>query len=372
MIKPTKLEPGDKVAIISLSSGILGEPFMERQRKLIEKRLNDFELEVVYTPNALKGIDFIKNNPDARAEDLKWAFKDKTVKGIICAIGGDDTYKTIPYLLSDEEFITSVKNNPKIFIGYSDTTINHLMFYKIGLTTYYGHVAIVDFGEFAEEMLPYSKMWFEKLFRSEDNLEITSSPIWYLERTNFDETEFGKDRVNKFEERGYEILQGDGLVTGKLFGGCLESLSELISGSRYEDESEVNEKFSLFPSLQELEGKILFLETSDEKPKPEKITSLLLTLEQYGIFKVISGVVIGKPQDETYYDEYKKVFKDIIGKYNKPIMFNVNFGHAHPKCILPYGAEILMDCDNKRLTINDPLVLEKAAIKTKKVMKARS
>jgi Uncharacterized proteins, homologs of microcin C7 resistance protein MccF len=127
MIKPPKLKKGDKVAIISLSMGLLGEPSMDFQKRLIERRLNDFGLEVVYTPHALHGIEFLKNTPEKRAEDLKWAFADATIKGIICAIGGDDTYKTIPYLLNDKTFINNVRNHPKIFIGYSDSTINQLL-----------------------------------------------------------------------------------------------------------------------------------------------------------------------------------------------------------------------------------------------------
>lgn len=356
MIKPKKLAKGDKVAIISLSSGLLGEPFVAYQKELIEKRLNEFGLEVVYTPNSLKGIEFIKNNPQARADDLKWAFKDETIKGIICAIGGVDTYKTVPFLLEDETFVNNVKNNPKVFIGYSDSTINHLMFRKIGLTTYYGHSAIVDFGELAKEMLPYSKEWFEKLFENDSNLEIKSSPIWYLERTTFEESEHGKERISKTEKHGYEVLNGKGCVTGKLFGGCVESLSELLSGDRYDDEPQVNEMYGIFPSVEDLQGKILFLETSEEQPNPEKLTCLLNILDEYGLFKAVNGVLIGKPQDEAYYDEHKEIYKNIIGKYNKPILFNMNFGHAHPKCILPYGVEITMDCNNKRVIINESLV----------------
>jgi len=357
MIKPKKLEQGDKIAIISLSSGLLGEPFMAFQKELIEKRLNDFGLEVVYTPNALKGIEFLKDNPRKRAEDLKWAFEDDTIKGIICAIGGDDTYRIVPYLLRDEVFMNNVRKYPKIFIGYSDSTINHLVFQKVGLNTYYGHSAIVDFGELNEEMLPYSKMWFETLFKSEETTEIISSPVWYYERTSFEESEFGKDRLSNKEEKGYEVLSGTGIVKGKLFGGCIESLSELLSGGRYGDESVVNSKFGLFPSTKELEGKILFLETSEEKPTSKRLKELLFVLDQYGIFEVVGGVLIGKPIDEIYYDEYKDVFRNVIGKYNKPIVFNMNFGHAHPKCILPYGAEVVVDCDNGTVTINEPLVL---------------
>jgi len=66
---------------------------------------------------------------------------------------------------------------------------------------------------------------------------------------------------------------------------------------------------------------------------------------------------MGKPQDEIYYDEYKDVFTNIIGKHDKPIVFNMNFGHAQPKFILPYDAETTIDCDNCTVTINEPLVL---------------
>ena len=57
------------------------------------------------------------------------------LKVIICAIGSD-TYRLLPYLLEDEGFIKKVKTNPKIFTGFSDTTNNHLMFYKLGMVSF--------------------------------------------------------------------------------------------------------------------------------------------------------------------------------------------------------------------------------------------
>ena len=108
------------------------------------KRLKEYGLEPIFMPNALKGIEYLKENPEARANDLKQAFLDDGVAGIICAIGGDDTYRLLSYLMDDKEFIDAVKNHPKLFTGFSDTTINHLMFYKIGLQTYYGPNFICD------------------------------------------------------------------------------------------------------------------------------------------------------------------------------------------------------------------------------------
>jgi muramoyltetrapeptide carboxypeptidase LdcA involved in peptidoglycan recycling len=175
MKKPDKLKPGDLVAIVSLSSGMLGEKDNAHTLELGVKRLKEFGLETVFMPNALKGSEFIKNNPQARANDLKKAFLDPKIKAIITAVGGDDTFRTLPFLLDDEEFKTTVLANPKIFMGSSDTTINHLMFQKLGLNTFYGHSFLPVFGELEDEMLPYSKEAFEMLFTNQEETEILPS-----------------------------------------------------------------------------------------------------------------------------------------------------------------------------------------------------
>ena len=132
---PRKLRKGDKVAIVSLSSGMLGEEFCSHNIEIGVKRLKEYGLEPVFMPNALKGIEYLQAHPEARAKDLKEAFLDESIAGIICAIGGDDTYRLLPYLMEDEEFIKAVEKHPKLFTGFSDTTVNHLMFYKMGLST---------------------------------------------------------------------------------------------------------------------------------------------------------------------------------------------------------------------------------------------
>ena len=119
MKKPNKLNIGDKVAIVSLSSGIIGEEDTQLQVELGVRRLTYMGITPVFMPNSRKGLAYIKDNPKARASDLKDAFKDPEIKAIICAIGGDDTYKTIPYLMDDPEFKDLVNKNPKIFIGSS-------------------------------------------------------------------------------------------------------------------------------------------------------------------------------------------------------------------------------------------------------------
>ncbi len=342
-----KLRKGDKVAIVSLSSGMLGEAFCSHNIEIGVKRLREYGLEPSFMPNSLKGIEYLKANPKARAKDLKDAFMDDSIAGIICAIGGDDTSRLLPYLLEDEEFIDAVHKSPKLFTGFSDTTINHLMFYKLGLSTYYGPNFICDLAEISDEMLPYSKKAFESYIEGNEYREITSSEIWYQERTDFSKEAVGTERISHREEHGFELLQGKECFEGRLLGGCLESLYDILTTTRYEDEKAVCEKYGLFPDIEEWKEKILFIETCEEKPVPEQFEKEIAILKEKGVFDVVSGVLVGKPQDEAYYDEYKNILVKVVNNPDLPIVYNVNFGHATPRCTLQYGAVARVDMKRK-------------------------
>lgn len=349
MIFPKKLKSGDKVAIVSLSSGMLGEEFCRHNVEIGTKRLQDFGLEPVFMPHALKGIDYLKEHPEARASDLKQAFLDDSIAGIICAIGGDDTYRLLPFLMEDREFIEAVQSNPKLFTGFSDTTINHLMFYQLGLATYYGLAFITDLAEISDEMLPYTKAAFEGYFEDFSSRKIVPSEVWYEERRDFSRNAIGTERIAHREERGFELLQGAGVFEGKLLGGCLESLYDVLTSNRYPNQKAVCEKYGLFPNVEEWRDKILFIETCEEKPAPELFAKELQALKEQGIFEVIQGIIVGKPQDESYYEEYKSVLKEIVANQNLPIVYNVNFGHATPRTFLPYGAKVRVDAEKQMI-----------------------
>ncbi len=356
MNKPKKLSSGDKVAIVSLSQGILGEPCAAHELALGEKRLAELGLIPEYMPNAKKGIKYLHDHPEARASDLKQAFLDPSIKGILCAIGGEDTIKTVPYLLDDSEFIANVRDNPKVFLGFSDSTNNHLMLYTLGLQTYYGQAFLTDFAEFADEMLSYTKQWSKELLQPSSQKEITSSDIWYEERETYGSDQIGIARVSHAETRGFEALRGSGTVEGKLLGGCIESLYEMLVGGRFPGQVEITEKYKLFPSVEEWRNKILFVETSEEKPDPGKMKKMLATLDDAGVFGAVKAVLVGKPQDEQFYEEYKEAWLDVTKDYNLPILYNLNFGHATPRCILPYGGRVKIDFDRTKVRLLEPLV----------------
>ena len=354
-MKPKCLNKGDKIAIVSLSRGLLGMPFCKHELDIAIKRLQDYGLEPVIMPNAMRDMDYLEAHPEARASDLKEAFMDDSIKGIITAIGGIDTYKTFKYLMEDEEFINAVKNHPKLFTGFSDTTNNHLMLNRLGLSTFYGPCLLVDIAELDKEMLPYTKEYFEKYFKNEDSFEITSSPIWYSDRASYGEEEIGIPRESHKETHGYEVLNGNGIITGKLYGGCIESIYDAFTGNTFPDEPTIYEKYHIFPTEDEWKEKVLFIETSELSPEPENLEKMLMEFKNRNIFNLVKGVIVGKPIDEKYYDEYKEIYKKVFSDLNTPVLFNVNFGHSVPRCIIPYDRETIVDYDNKKIIVNEPI-----------------
>ena len=152
------------IGIVSLSSGIIGEDFVKHEVDLGVQRLKDLGLNPIFLPHSLKGLDFIKEHPEARAEDLIQAFSDDSIDMILCAIGGDDTYRLLPYLFENDQLQKVIKQ--KIFLGFSDTTMNHLMLHKLGIKTFYGQSFLADICELDKEMLPYSFHYFKELIET--------------------------------------------------------------------------------------------------------------------------------------------------------------------------------------------------------------
>lgn len=340
MIKPKKLIKGDTVAIVSLSNGMGGDQLFTHRVELGKERLEELGLNVIIMPNALKGSSFLYEHPEKRAEDLMNAFKNPLIKGIITIIGGSDTIRLLPYI--DFEII---KNNPKMFMGYSDTTVNHFMMYHVGLISYYGPCVMCEFAENGQ-MHNYTKKYInEVLFENKNNIVIKSSPFWTSEFLDWRVKENNniQRKMNK-EMHGFEVLQGSGKFSGQLLGGCID-VFPIIIGTE------------IWPACDDFKGKILFLETSEEELAPNILCYYLRNLVAQGIVSNLSGIIVGKPKNETYYNEYKQVYKDVIGKEahmpNLPILYNVNFGHASPICVLPIGINVEVNLNNKIIVFKE-------------------
>ena len=332
------------IGIVSLSSGIMGESFIRFELEIGLRRLKEYGLNVKFMPNSLKGADYIQAHPEKRAEDLLEAFRDPEIDMILCAIGGDDTYRLLPYLFDHNELSDAVTD--KIFLGFSDTTVNHLMLHKVGLPTFYGQAFLPDICELSPEMLPYTRKYFEELISTGTIREITPSDVWYEERKSFAPDQVGKP-LTSHPNGGFELLQGAPVFSGKILGGCIDSLYDLFNGDRYADMPVLCKKYHLFPSAEDWKDRILLLESSEEKPSPEKYRQSLEYLKETGVFEAVSGVLAGKPMDETYAREYRQLLTEVIDRPELPIVFNLNVGHAMPRCIIPFGVDAVVDADKQ-------------------------
>ncbi len=343
LIKPKRLKPGDRVATISPSWGGAGEPELRwRYQQGIGRLADVFGLEVVAMPHSLKGAAYLYEHPEARAEDIMAAFRDSSIKAVIANIGGDDSIRLLPYI--DFEVI---RQNPKILLGYSDVTIAHLFCHKAGVSSFYGPAIMTDFAENVE-MDTYTVEHIRRtLFDTEPIGEIKPAKQWTSERLEWTEENKHKRR-NLRPDKGYELLQGKGCVQGRLIGGCIDVL-------------EFAKQTALWPDKEYWEDSILFFETSEDKPEPEFIKYWLRNYAAQGILDVANGIVFGKPMDETYYEEYKSVIRQVMEEYNHtdlPILYNLNFGHTEPKFVLPYGARAGIDCENLAFSILESGVKE--------------
>ena len=106
----------------------------------------------------------------------------------------------------------------------------------------------------------------------------------------------------------------------------------------------------IWPEADEWNGKILLVETSEDKPGPDLVKYYFRNLGAQGILNRISGIIVGKPQAEQFYEEYKEVYRTVLNEFNcktLPVIYNVNIGHAAPTGILPLGIKCEIDLDNK-------------------------
>ena len=332
------------IAIVSLSSGTIGEDFVRHEVDIGMKRLRDFGITVKFMPHALKGIEYVKNHPQERAADLLDALRDPDIDMVFCAIGGDDTYRLLPYLFEHHELADAVSN--KVFLGFSDTTINHFMLHKVGMKTFYGQSFLADICELGKDILPYTKNYFEELISTGTIKEVKPSDLWYEGRTDFGVDQVGTP-LKSHPDHGFELLQGNPVFSGEILGGCLDSIYDCFHGDRYADMPLLCKKYRLFPEIADWTGKILLLESSEEKMPPQKYRKAVLTLKETGIFDVLSGVLIGKPMDETYAQEYKQILVDVVNNPSLPMVCNINIGHAQPRCIIPFGVGATVDMDHQ-------------------------
>ncbi|NUM50010.1 MAG: LD-carboxypeptidase [Flavobacteriales bacterium] len=336
LTRPKSLKQGDTVATISLSWGGAGE--LLHRYEIGKRRLQEvFGLNVVETKNALKSADYISKNPQARAEDLMEAFSDKSIKAIISNIGGEDSIRTLPY--TD---INVIRQNPKIFLGFSDTTVTHFACYKAGLTSFYGTSLLVGFAENGGMQQYQIDDIKRTLFSSLPVGQIFQNKSgWTSERLEWFDKSLQNTKRKLTDSNGWNFLQGNNKVQGQLIGGCVDVL-EFLKGTDY------------WLSKSDWTDQILFLETSEEMMPPTNFRRALRNYAAQGVFEKISGLILGRPYNNKFVDEYNNILLQVIrdeqGNDQLPIITEMDFGHTCPTFTIPYG--VVAEIDSKQKTFS--------------------
>lgn len=347
MQKPRKLRSGDKVAAVTLSWA--GPACFTHRYEAGKRQLQDeFGLQVIEMPHALKDREWIAKNPQARAEDLMRAFSDSSIAGIISTIGGEDSIRLLPFIDFDV-----IRANPKVFLGYSDTTVTHFICHKARLVSFYGPAFMAGFAE-NRGLFPYMVESVRKTLFCSETLGIIqpNTDGWTVEHLDWSvpENQFRSRKLNT--PQPWCFLQGEGVTQGRLIGGCLEVI-EFLRGT------------SIWPDATTWQNAILFLETSEEAPPPEVLERTLRTYAAMGILQKLSGILVGRPGGQVSinaFAEYENVLLQVVaeeeGLLHLPIITRMDFGHTDPMFVLPYGLLAQIDCDKKQFTILENAVTD--------------
>lgn len=311
MIYPKALQHNSLIGVTAMAAV---ENRFENEFDLSLENIRKEGFRIVETADVRKN-SYLYSPGDVRAAEVNSLVENENVAAIMCASGGDFCLEILPYI-----DLEKIKENVKWFSGSSDPT--SLLFYittKADIATLYGYNA----GSFEQRMLHKSnKLFFEflkgNIVRQESySLYEKNRELRSLDRYNLDTKVF------------YENFNDDMDITGRLIGGCIDVLKDII-GTKYDGTLEFVSKYKDDGIIWYFDNFALSSET------------LYLTLIQFreaGWFKYAKGIIIGRVlysssnfSDFSYQEAIKRAISDI------PVVFNADIGHVVPKMTLINGA----------------------------------
>lgn len=302
-----RLKVGDEIRVIAPSRS--GAILKSEQIDISVKRLEALGFRVTFSKN-FKNYDlFYQSSIEERIEDLHEAFLDPKVKMILTAIGGYNSNQLLDYIDYD-----IIRNNPKIFCGYSDiTALNNAIYHKTGLINYSGpHFSTLGM----KHGLDYTMDYFLQAITNDSILYIEpskewSNDLWYLNQ---------EDRTF-YPNEGYFIIN-EGQAEGKILGGNLCTFN-LLQGTKF---------------MPDLTDSILFIEDDNESHSQMFDRDLQSLLHQPNANK-IKAIIIGRFEKESQVT--KEGLRLIIQSKKElqhiPVIANVDFGHTSPIFTIPIG-----------------------------------
>lgn len=308
-MKAKKLLPGDTIGIVAPAS----PASLEDTEKAI-KRLYDMGYSIKLGCSVTRSRGYLAGSDELRAEDINGMFADEEVKAIFCLRGGYGSQRIL-----DKIDYRLIRENPKIFMGYSDITALHLAIYqRCNLVTFHGPMPASDM---TEALPAFTEGWLYKAI-AEDK------PMGKL-----------------YNPKGYALhgLVG-GCAKGPLTGGNLSLIASSL-GTPYEIDTK---------------NKLLFIEEIGEEPY--RIDRMLNQLRLGGKLKDAAAIILCdfrdcQPRQPQKSLKLEEVFEDMLTDLKKPVLCGYKVGHCTPQITIPIGVEAMVDSSKKEL-----ILLEKAVI----------
>ncbi|GAA5209140.1 S66 family peptidase [Streptomyces thinghirensis] len=340
---PSKPSPGDRVAVLSPSSGLPG--LFPRPYELgLERLRKEYGLEPVEYPATRK----MGSTPAERAADIHAAFADPGIKAVIASIGGDDQITVLPLL--DRELIRA---NPKPFFGTSDNTNLLAYLRNTGIVGYHGASVMVELGR-PGAMHPQTADSLRAALFTSGPYELRPAERWNdINRDWADPATFDEEPGSR-PGSGWSWVNADRVAEGRSWGGCLEILAWLLMADR---------EIARDPA--EYDGGVLILETSEDMPSATEVFRTLRSMGERGLLRRFSALLMARPKTWSferpnspeeaarYAAEQQEAVLRAMRTYapEATIVFDVDFGHTDPQVVIPYGGTVRVDGPARRITV---------------------
>ncbi len=306
MLKPRRLEQGDKIAVVAPSGPVDEERLVTGTAFL---RASGFD--VAWGNNVLNRAGYLAGTDADRAADLDWAFSDPGIDAVICARGGYGASRLLDML-----DYGAIARSGRAFVGFSDITGFHLAIGRhAGLVTFHGPGA---------EMYPGDP-----------------PPAWntdLLLRALAEPAPLGEIRNPPAAPPVRTIVTGT--ATGRTAGGNLSLITATL-GTRYEIDTS---------------GALLLIEDVGEKPY--RIDRMLAHMKMAGKLESIVGVVVGEcvgcePDASRPSFTLDEVIEDYFGRAGRPAISGLAFGHGKYRATIPLGVVATLDASSGCVIIEE-------------------
>jgi muramoyltetrapeptide carboxypeptidase len=327
LLLPRGLQPGDRIGIIAPSF-----PLSAAFPKRFEYGLRNFKehtgLVPVPAPHTRMSRDFMSAEPVVRAREFLDLVEDPSIKGILTTIGGANSTDMLPLL-----DVTTLKKNPKVLMGYSDTTSLLLGVQALAdWVTFYGPAVMTQFGEYPGPLDFTLGSFRNAVFaKTAYKSQVAPPTSWTNEMLDWAGDEWAT-RPRKLRANADWQVWREGSGGGVSFGGNLDTLNFLVGT----------------PFIKVPERITLFWETCDQEASLPKLRRALTHLRQAGIIEKCGAMLVGRSPDSkpTAQFDLRRIVLEVCADFEFPIIGECAFGHTDPMLTLPIGVQTTVSANS--------------------------